>query len=292
MAQILPVLLQGLMQGGAIVLVGAAWATAALSPELAKDAPWRRRAWAVLVAAALAALAASLASIPLAIHRVLGRVDLELMRSFLLSTGQGGSVMLRSAMLVAVAALVGFAWRRGARWTRALSVAALLAGLVLADSYARVSHAAVMGGPMLRSFDALHLLAAGAWGGSLMMLALWPWSSRAAPRPALANLSRTGLSAVLLLAATGTVAALQHLRAPAELVTTSYGFAFIAKQCLVAATLLAAAFNRWRLMPRLAALDGPEGSRGIARGLRIEACLLLAVLVATAILTTRPLPHE
>ncbi len=284
------VLLQGLMQTGAVVLVGAAWATAGLAPGLAADPVWRRRmSWLVAVAA-VAVVAASLATVPLTLWRVLGRVDLPLMRGLLLGTGQGEAILWRSALALLLLALLLLAWRQ--RQPLPFALAALLLALPLVDTYARLSHGASMGGSLLRVLDGLHLYVAGAWGGGLWALAVWPWWWRAAPSTALPRMSRTGITAVLLLFASGLLAARSHLDPPELIVATSYGWAFITKLLLVFVTLALAAWNRFRLMPRTGAASGHDRDRrAMARGLRWEAWALVAVLIATAVLTTRSLPH-
>lgn len=284
-------LLQGLMQTGAVVLVGAGWATAVLAPGLAADRRWRERMSWLVLAAGVAVVVASLATVPLTLLRVLGRVDLSLMRGLLLGTGQGEAILWRSGLaLLVMVLLLLLAWRQ--RRPLPWAVAALLLALPLVDGYARVSHGASMGGPLLRTLDGLHLYVAGAWGGGLWALAVWPWRRRPAPPSALPRMSSTGLTAVLLLLASGLVAARSHLDPPALVVSTSYGWAFITKQLLVIVTVGLAAWNRFRLMPRTGAASGEERERqAMARGLRWEAWALVAVLVATAVLTTRSLPH-
>lgn len=284
------ILLQALMQTGAVVLVGAAWATAVFAPGLAADGRWRSRMTWLVTASALMVVIASLATVPLTLLRVLGRSDLSLMRGLLLGTGQGEAILWRSALAIAMLVLLLVAWRRPR--PRYLAVGVLVLGLLFVDTYARVSHGASMGGWTLRALDGFHLYLAGAWGGGLWALAIWPWWSRTAPATALPRLSRTGITAVALLFISGLVAARSHLDPPGLLITSTYGWAFIAKQVLVAATLVLAAWNRFRLMPRMRASDlGDAGRRAMAAGLRWEAWVLVTVLIATAVLTTRSLPH-
>lgn len=304
----LQTLTHGAAQLGVVLLLGAAWSLAVLGPGLASAPTWRARMARLVVLAWLALCVGSLASLPLTIYRALGRWDLELVRQFAATTAQGGAVTQRClAATVVIALTLAALWlaarpqrsrpEAGARSNlpRAVAGAALLAGLPLVDTLSRLSHAAVMAGSAYRLLDGVHLYVAGVWGGGLIALALWPWRSAEngvqaanALERALGRHSLTGLAAVLTLAASGTLAALVQLPAVSAIVTTSYGQALSTKLVLVGATLLAAAYNRWRLLPRLQAV----GSPGMAVGLRLEAVLLLAVLLATALLTTRPLPHE
>lgn len=303
----LQALTQGASQLGVVLLLGVAWSLAALGPGLTAAPAWRVRVAWLAVSAWLVLCAGSLASLPLTLYSALGRWDLELVRRFATTTAQGGAVTQRCVVATVVVALVlvavWLAWRAApasgdrARLPRAFAGAALLAGPLLVDTLSRLSHAAVMTGGIYRLLDGVHLLVAGLWGGGLIALALWPWrvagtganvAGREAAQRALGRHSLTGLLAVLTLAGSGALAAFAQLPQASALVSTTYGQALVLKLLLVGATLLAAAYNRWRLLPRLKDL----GSPGMASGLRLEAALLLAVLLATAVLTTRPLPHE
>lgn len=296
MLDVLQVATQGAAQLGVVLLLGSAWALAVLGPGLAAARDWRRRVALLATAAWLALMIGSLGSLPLTLQRVLGRWDLQLVRSFAAGTDQGEAVLQRCALATAALALTLLALWLGGRAARALSVTALLAGVALVDTLSRVAHAAVMQGAAYRLLDVVHLYVAGAWGGGLIALALWPWrrpppETAATVERALRRHSLTGMLAVVTLALSGVLAAQSQLPAAAALTTTPYGIALSVKLALVAATLLAAAYNRWRLLPRLLAAQGGGGER-MALGIRLEALLLLAVLLATALLTTRPPPHE
>lgn len=302
---------QAAAQAGVVALLGLSWALAALGPRLAAEPRWRRRLSLVTVGAWALLVSGSLGSIPLTLWSVLGRWNLDLASSFLTSTAQGDAVVQRCLIATLLAALVMTGLRLGGRqrvdsgtWTGARLAATfgLILGAPLADTLSRLAHAALMSGTAYRALDAVHLYVAGVWGGGLVALALWPWSApsgTASVATALARHSVTGLTAVTVLAASGILAAATQLPQPAALVRTEYGLALSAKLALVGATLLAAAYNRWRLLPRVRAVDasatvGRADSAGVrvGAGLRLEAALLLLVLLATAVLTTRPLPHQ
>ena len=74
-----------------------------------------------------------------------------------------------------------------------------------------------------------------------------------------------------------------------ELTTTAYGLSLFGKLALVLVTVALAAHHRWRRLPQLRR----EGKLTAAfqRSLRLEGWLLTAVLVATSVLSTRPMPH-
>ena len=70
-----------------------------------------------------------------------------------------------------------------------------------------------------------------------------------------------------------------------DLVATTYGWTILAKALLFALMLIAAASNRWRLMPRLDA-RGRDAIGAIRRNILIEQLLAALVLGAAAILGT------
>ncbi len=290
---------QGAAQTGVVLLIGAAWSVAVLGIAPTLSQTWRLRLTLLASGAWLVLVVGSLGSLPLTLQRVLGRWDWQLVRSFAANTAQGEAVMQRclvaTAMLVLTLAALWVARRRLHLLAAAL---ALVVGIPLADTLSRLAHGAVMSGGAYRALDIVHLWVAGAWGGGLLALALWEWRRQApesgeSVKRALRRHSLTGICAVATLAVSGVLAAQAQLPTVAAVTATAYGLSLIAKLALVAVTLLAAAYNRWRLLPRLLASDaGPESRERLAAGVRLEALLLLAVLIATALLTTRPLPHD
>ncbi|MBX3142577.1 MAG: CopD family protein [Trueperaceae bacterium] len=298
MLETLQVAAQGAGQIGVVLLIGAAWALAVLGPGLSAAEVWRRRLTILASLAWLAVLVGSLGSLPLTLQRVLGRWDLQLVRTFASNTAQGEAVLQRCAAATLVLALMLLALWLARTRPRLLAAAALVAGIWLIDTLSRLAHGAVMEGGLYRALDVVHLLVAGVWGGGLVALALWKWRTTrpefdSAVKTALRRHSSTGLLGVLTLAASGVIAAQAQLPNTASLTTTSYGLALVLKLALVAATLAVAAYNRWRLLPRLVATDADLASKSrLASALRIEALLLMLVLIATALLTTRPPPHD
>jgi putative copper export protein len=172
----------------------------------------------------------------------------------------------------------------------ALSAVAACASLALMYGFARLSHAAAMGGSVPLGADFTHLLAAGVWAGPLGYLALLTpgEGGRAALAAAVKRLSSVGALAVAVLAVTGTYSALGHMAEPAAFATSPYGTALWVKLGLFALVVVAAAFNRFRHLPRFLA-GGPVAP--LRRALRLEAALLAALLVVTGALTTSPVPH-
>jgi hypothetical protein len=91
-----------------------------------------------------------------------------------------------------------------------------------------------------------------------------------------------------LIVATGVYAAVLRLPDAAALTRTPYGRALLIKAAIVCAVLAAASLNRWVALPWI--------TRGVAPSLlrrlvRIEAALVVAVLVVTGVLVSQPLPE-
>lgn len=235
-------------------------------------------------------VAASAADVALTIHQVLGRVDTALLLDYLPATRHGRATLVRLALVPPAAAL---GWMRpvGAMPMRARLVAVGLA-IPLAASFSWTSHAAAMGGTPPLLADLAHLGAAVVWGGSLGYLALSPaWAApdaAAALRGPLRRLSRVGVVSVGVLALTGTVGALTHLQDPARFAASSYGVTLYVKLALVVVIVAIAAGHRRVLLP---ALEAHGATARLRRAVRVEAAVLVAVLAATGILTTRAVPH-
>jgi copper transport protein len=136
--------------------------------------------------------------------------------------------------------------------------------------------------------DVLHVLAAGAWlGGLILLLAVfWPRGSSAVAAGAAgatARFSRLALPAIVVLVAAGVVQAWFYLDSPGSLVSSTYGLALVAKVGVLAGVIALAAGNR----RRVAQLAGraPNGTVGaLRRAMLTEVMLAALVLAATATL--------
>ena len=155
---------------------------------------------------------------------------------------QFGSWLLLRLGLIAASLL-------GAR-VRGLALA--LAGVALAVQPA-LAHAGAIGGGtglLLTGSEALHLLAAGAWLGGLLPLAM---SVRMLPSGAIGivgrRFSRLALAAVLVLAVTGLVQGSVLVGGVAGLMGTLYGHALSIKLGLFLCALAIGAVNRFVLIP-------------------------------------------
>jgi putative copper export protein len=275
----------------AAVLLGAVLVVAAGigSRWFVGASPTRRERATIVAAAALGAVllvAGSVGEVAVVVTRILrGRFDLELFVDVLGSTRQGGAVLLRCALALPLAAWAAFPLGR-----RATERAAFAAGAVaLLATISWVSHSGTMG--MLGfAGDLAHLVATTSWSGALLALAVLPvWSPGPRLRSLVGGVSRVGLAAVLTLLATGTYMATLHMYAPEALVTSDYGRSLLVKLALVGVVLLLAAVNRWLLVPLL---ERFERSGPLRSSVRAETVILAFVLLATAILATRPPAHE
>jgi putative copper export protein/methionine-rich copper-binding protein CopC len=229
-----------------------------------------------------------------AMHGAAAAFDAGLLSSMLGRTAWGWGWLLEAAALLGAAA--GFALAQRAPRTPAYWRTAAVAVLALALVPALSGHA--MAAPRFRTLtvagDTVHVLAAGAWLGTLALLALVaiPESMRTpVPRraEALALLVRAftpiALGCAALLALTGALAAWVHLGGVAELWTSRYGRTLLVKLALVALVMLAGGYNWRRAAP---ALGGEGGVERLRRSARVELLLGALVLLLTAVLVATP----
>ena len=271
---------------GVILLLGAGIFKRWIAPAPLDESSRRRIIFGTLAGLVLL-LAGSLgevASITVRIAR--GRFDGTIFLDYLLSTRHGVSTLLRCGLAV----LLTWWGGRTLIAQRLDRVLYSLAGLTVLGTVSWTSHSGVMG---LWSFlgDLMHLIAATLWAGAVIYLAwsaLWrgPLDDL---RRAARRISTVGLVSVLLLAATGTYLGVLHLYSLRALTTTSYGSSLLVKLSFIAIVLAIAGLNRWQLVPRL---EQHGASTPLKRAVRAESVLLVAVLLATSVLSTREPPHE
>lgn len=196
------------------------------------------------------------------------------------------------ALALAAAPLACRAERR--RWLP-LGAAALL----LSVSPALGGHA--VGAPRLVAlavtFDALHVLGAGAWLGTLLVLAVAVFPVAATHPPA----DSGGLTAVLdrfsplalgsggVVAFTGAFASWLHLERLDAVWSTPYGRTLLLKLAILSGVAAVGAYN-WRVVtPRIRASGG---SAALRRSALVELLLSAALVAVTAVLVATPLPAE
>ncbi len=270
---------------GAVLIIGAGIA----SRWFVGAAPVRRERATIVAAAAIGAgllVAGSIGEVAVVVTRILrGRFDLELFVDYLGSTRQGGAVTLRCALALPLAAWAAFPLAR--RPIERVGFASGAVGLLATISW--VSHSGTMG-TLGFVGDLVHLAATASWSGALLALAVMPvWSAGSRLRGLVGGVSQLGIVAVLTLAATGTYMATLHMYAPEALTTSAYGRSLLLKLALVGAVLALAGANRWLFLPLLERFDR---SAPLRASVRVETALLACVLVATALLATRPPAHE
>lgn len=257
----------------------------------------RALAWGPAVGALLVVVGAvmDVAAVLVRVARV--PVDADLVRSYVSVTLHGRASLLRVGLAVVAGMWGGIRIRTAAangRTSRAhrscvfVERGAFVAfGLAWLATAAWVGHSGAMGlGGAIASLA--HLTAVVAWAGALAWLAWLPvWPDGARLGAAVDYVGRVGVVSVIVLAASGTAMARLHLHPLAAIVSSSYGWALLAKLALVAAVVATAAVNRWRRVPAFA--RGERG--GLWRAVRLESALLAAVIVATSVLATRPPMH-
>jgi len=175
-----------------------------------------------------------------------------------------------------------------------------MAALVLALSFSFSGHAA--GATHLRalavSSDALHILAAGCWLGTLLGVAIvampaclaQPDAERGAAAADFINaFSPVALASAAVVGITGVVAAWLHLGSWHAFVDSDYGRTLLLKLALVATVMCLGAIN-WRIMRP--ALGTEAAARRLRRSAALELIAAAAVLAATAVLVASSPPAD
>jgi putative copper export protein/mono/diheme cytochrome c family protein len=210
---------------------------------------------------------------------------LQILPAVVFETRFGSFLLWRLAMLLLSLVLIGRADRAAA------AVALVATGMQGWFGHAGAAEGAE--GVDLLVSEALHLLAAGVWLGSLLPLWL---CLRVLPAPAAAIASRRfspiGMTAVLVLAGTGLLQGLMLIGSTPGLVGTPYGQAALVKLVLFGLMLGLALHNRLALTDRLASHPGTAQAR-FKRSVLLEAALgLLVVGAAAALGSLTPALHE
>lgn len=135
----------------------------------------------------------------------------------------------------------------------------------------------------------LHFLCAAVWAGSVIYASVssyWSDSGKQADLFLLMKrISIIGLLSVFIMVLTGVFAARQHIYSWELLFASQYGRVLIFKSILVLNILLLALANRAVVLP---ILRSKGSSPKLAQFMKIEAILLLLVLLATSLLTQSP----
>jgi putative copper export protein/mono/diheme cytochrome c family protein len=262
-------------------LIGLAWASLGLA--LASGA-----VWLVLVAAQMSGME------PAALSGAIIAIVLERTRF-----GQVWMIRLILAAMLALLLLAPRRWRRGVwRWTGLAFAAGMLGLLAWAGHGASTPGAP---GDLHLAADVLHLLAAGAWVGGLLPLALLLAESRregeagmATARRAVRRFSLLAAIAVVLLLAGGLINTWFLAGSVPTLIGTDYGRLVLGKLALLITMVAFGAINLLRMSPRLAPIAGRYGAVVAAaidhlrRNALVEVVLGLGVLGIVAVLGTLP----
>ena len=227
----------------------------------------------------------------------LGQLDPALAWTLLGQTAVGAAFALRmAALLLALVLALFLPSRRGMSWSLMLC-----GGLALA-TLAWSGHGAAnegMAGLLHLGADIVHLLAAAAWIGALVMLLMLvaprgPVTHQrvAAAHAALSGFSTIGTIIVALIAATGIANLLfiVGLAGIPALPGSPYGQLLLLKLLAFIAMLGCAGLNRFRLTPRLAAAQSAESAAdalaSLRRSIAIEALLAALAIALVAWLGT------
>ncbi|HET8771019.1 MAG TPA: CopD family protein [Gemmatimonadaceae bacterium] len=267
-----------------VIVIGAVGLRWLLLPRSSITGPARERIERAAAGSAMLATVAVLITVP-------ARVALQLLdflepgepwrpalNAILTATQSGSAALLQ--MVWATAALLAFSVAKTGRvrgWR-----AATFAVVVLAMTPGMGGHPAAAEQPVFAMTVAtLHVLAAGAWIGTLFHL----WKAahaadEAETRSLVSAFHRVAMSAAGLLLLTGLYAALTMLPTFGDLFTSAWGRLLLAKLALVAAV---AGFGAWHWRAaeaRIASL----GTLSVGRSIGLELSIALGVLLVTGFL--------
>ena len=164
---------------------------------------------------------------------------------------------------------------------------ALAGGVIALWSFAKIGHVPELEQTGVRLLLLLHLLGIAFWIGILGPLRQLSRQPKHLDNAALLGhrFGQAALVIVPLLISAGLLMAWLLLGDLGGLVSTGYGQALLIKLVLVGAVLTLAAANKLRFVPAMQAGDG-KAARHLARSIEIETTVILAVLAATATLTS------
>lgn len=240
--------------------------------------------WALLAAAALRLVAQAIA---------IGGLDAGVMRTLVTGTAWGTGWIVQVAGTTLALVGLGLARGRGVNvgWRAAVVAAAALAVTPALSGHAVASQGSA-GLPVVA--DALHVVGAGGWLGTLALIvaAGIPAALGLDPSlrgPAVAALIRAFSPAAIafagVLAATGLYATALHLGSVAALFDSPYGRTFLVKLAAIAVAVGLGAYNLFRVKPTL---GDDAGISKLRRSSTVELVAGTVVLVATALLVATP----
>jgi copper transport protein len=211
---------------------------------------------------------------------------------------------------VALAALALLAWLQLPRLIVG-AVAAAALGSYLLDGHQRTIEPTWL----MMAGDGLHLAAGAVWFGGLVLLVGAMRRRNIADDPLgaarlIARFSTMAMASFVGVATGGIAMSVVLLDRPSALYTTTYGLTLAAKVAIVAAVVALAAYNRQRLVPRIARLAVPAGGatdtlpdtsrtetatsawNHLRRTVRYEAAGIVLAIGVTGFLVLLPPPAE
>jgi putative copper resistance protein D len=225
----------------------------------------------------------------------------DVLGAVLLQTGFGQGWIARFVLVCLLAAMfvpLLSAQRAGGAW---IDVAAVGLAAGLAGSLAWAGHAVGASGAegvIHPAADFLHLVAAAAWVGTLLPLALLltaageDAASVAIARIATVRFSNFGIASVATLLVTGSINAWYLAGSIPALTQTDYGHLLLVKVALFLVMVAIAAVNRLRLTPRLvadaSAAVTADALRQLRRNTAIEVAVGAVIIAIVAVLGTNP----
>ena len=268
----------------------AALAGALLTRALLNDAAsdWalrcRRRCRRLLLRASVLALAASLAWMAV---QAVSMTELPWGEAMLAIVGIVRDTPFGRAWAIVVLALVVAIALVVTHQRRATPLVKLaIAAAVIAAAHASAGHAGANGPGVITLVMAVHVLATAAWAGVVFAAALClprgdvPAVDGPGYARRLSMVATASLAVVVLTGGAGAWHELGGTLAPMSPATrTDWGVVLDVKLALVAVAIALGGFNRFVVMPSL-----PSGWRRFERVLRIEAVVMLLILVAAAVL--------
>ena len=263
-----------------------------------------RAFWALTVVAGVAEIAVLAAKSAVVFHTGLLGAVLDPAAGFrLVGASRFGDLLgWRCGALLALVAVAFVIWtleRAGApsagrRGPIALMALLGVAALTLLASQGHASQAPLA--PLSIAADAIHLAGAAIWIGGLPCLVTvlirapraLPDAGRTLAAATLRRFSRVALLSVVVIAVTGLARMAGELSAPAQLLTTDYGRDLMLKASLLLPILVLARRNR-RVV---AALEGglmptAAGLRAVARSVRMELTIAMAIVTVAALLVAQ-----
>jgi putative copper resistance protein D len=254
----------------------------ALAPMLAHRL---RRTAAVMAGLWIVALLAMLAANVISWFGPAGLGDPERIDAMLFQTTWGRSWINTFASAVAAGAIAAAAIRIASLRPLAL----ILAPAAAVVPTPLIGHAAGHG-TAVWALHSMHLLGAGLWLGTLLVLVWQTWTLWRASSPAPAALrqvlvafSPIALAGAALAASSGGLLSVEHVWPPATAFETAYGITLAVKIAIVAAVAALGWLNWRRLGPRA---GDATGRRQLRRAVALEIVLGFAVVLAvTAWLT-------